>query len=222
MVVDLLLPDMSGFQLIEIIRREPDLRDLPIIVYTGKELTNDEQACLESLAESVIIKDAGAPGRLLDETVLFLHQVEADLPESKRRMLKQVHDADRVLAGRQVLIVDDDLRNIYALTAILERHGMKVVYAENGQDSIEILKRNPQIEVVLMDIMMPRMDGYETMRAIRTLEHSKPLQIIALTAKAMKGDREKCIAAGASDYIAKPVKTDQLLSLLRVWLYRGS
>jgi CheY-like chemotaxis protein len=211
---------MSGFELIETIRRDPAVRDLPVIVYTGKELTAEEQARLHSLAESVIVKDASSPARLLDETVLFLHRVEADLPEAKKRILRQVRDADSDLVGRTILIVDDDLRNIYALTAVLERHGMKVLYAENGHDGIEILNAAPKVDAVLMDIMMPGMDGYETTRAVRRIEKWRTLPIVALTAKAMRGDRQKCIEAGASDYIAKPVKTEQLLSLLRVWLYR--
>jgi CheY-like chemotaxis protein len=220
MVLDLMLPDMDGFALIEAIKREPHLRELPIVVYTGKELTQDEEVKLKTLADTVIIKDAKSPERLLDETALFLHRVEANLPEPKKRMLQQIHQTDAVLAGRKVLIVDDDLRNIFALTAILERRKMQVLYAEDGRAGIEVLQKTPDIDTVLMDIMMPVMDGYETMRAIRAMDQFKALPIIALTAKAMKGDREKCIEAGASDYVAKPVKAEQLLSLLRVWLYR--
>jgi CheY-like chemotaxis protein len=156
--------------------------------------------------------------QLLDETALFLHRVEANLPESKRRMLKQVHQSDPVFAGKRVLVVDDDVRNIFAITSVLERHKMVVVYAENGRKGIDIL-REAKPDVVLMDVMMPEMDGYETMREIRKIPEFSALPIIALTAKAMKGDREKCIEAGASDYITKPVETEQLLSLLRVWLY---
>ena len=161
-----------------------------------------------------------SPERLLDETALFLHRVEARLPEPKRRMLEQLHSAEDVFAGKKVLIVDDDVRNIFALTSVLEAHGMEVVFAENGRDGIEMLQANPDVDLVLMDVMMPEMDGYETMRAVRELPEFTQLPIIALTAKAMKGDREKSIAAGASDYITKPVDTDQLLSLMRVWLYR--
>ena len=156
---------------------------------------------------------------LLDETALFLHRVEANLPEPKRRILKQVHESDPVFADKRVLIVDDDMRNIFALTAILERYKMAVLYAENGKEGIETLKKNPQVNIVLMDIMMPEMDGYETMREIRKNPRFRSLPIIALTAKAMKGDREKCIEAGASDYITKPVEPEQLISLMRVWLY---
>ena len=157
---------------------------------------------------------------MLDETALFLHRVEANLPEAKKRMLRQIHETDPVLANRKVLIVDDDIRNIFALTSALEHHQMQVLRAENGKAGIDVLRATPDIDIVLMDIMMPEMDGYETMRAIRNMEQFKSLPIIALTAKAMKGDREKCIEAGASDYIAKPVNAEQLLSLLRVWLYR--
>jgi CheY-like chemotaxis protein len=220
MVLDLVLPDMSGFALVEAIKREPHLRELPIVIYTGKELTPDEEVKLRALADTVILKDARSPERLLDETALFLHRVEANLPEPKRRMLQQIHQTDAVLAGRKVLIVDDDLRNIYALTATLERRNMQVLYAENGQEALDVLEKTTDIDVVLMDIMMPIMDGYEAMQAIRKTERFRSLPIIALTAKAMKGDREKCIEAGASDYIPKPVNAEQLLSLLRVWLYR--
>jgi CheY-like chemotaxis protein len=157
---------------------------------------------------------------LLDETALFLHRVEAKLPEQKRKMLEQLHDADAVIAGKRVLIVDDDVRNIFSLTSVLEDHGMNVRFAENGKDALAALKEDSAVDAVLMDVMMPEMDGYETTRAIREMPEFKSLPIIALTAKAMKGDREKCIAAGASDYITKPVDTEQLLSLLRVWLYK--
>ena len=220
MVLDLGLPDMTGFALIEKIQKELGLSGLPIIVYTGKDLTPQEETELRRVSESIIVKDVKSPERLLDETALFLHRVEVDLPESKRQMLQQVHQTDAVLAGKGVLIVDDDVRNIFALTSILERQRMRVVYAENGRQAIARLQSTPGIDVVLMDIMMPEMDGYETMRAIHQIDTFTSLPIIALTAKAMKGDREKCIEAGASDYIPKPVDTEQLLSLLRVWLYR--
>ncbi len=218
-VLDLGLPDMSGFELIKRIRDEVD-RKVPIVVYTGKELTRNEEAQLRQLAETIIIKDAKSPERLLDETALFLHRVEANLPEPKRRMLREVHRSDPVLEGKKVLIIDDDMRNIFALTSALERYKMDISYAENGKDGIEALQENPDVDVVLMDIMMPEMDGFETTRHIRAIDRFANLPIIALTAKAMKGDREKCIEAGASDYITKPVDVDQLLSLLRVWLYR--
>jgi hypothetical protein len=220
MVLDLGLPDMTGFQLIRRVKSEVGLRKLPTVVYTGKELSRKEEAELRRLAESVVIKDARSPERLLDETALFLHRMTSTMPESRRRMLENLHRTDPALSGRTVLIVDDDVRNIFALTTLLERSEMKVVYAESGREGIAQLQRSPEIDVVLMDVMMPEMDGYETMRAIREQAAFRQLPIIAVTAKAMKGDREKCIEAGASDYIAKPVNTDQLLSLLRVWLYR--
>jgi CheY-like chemotaxis protein len=220
MVLDLELPDMTGFALIDKIQKELGLSGLPIIVYTGKDLTPQEETEFRRMAESIIVKDAKSPERLLDETTLFLHRVETDLAESKRRILQRVHQTDAVLADERVLIVDDDVRNIFALTSVLERQRMQVVYAENGREAIARLQRTPSIDIVLMDIMMPEMDGYETIRAIRQIDTFTSLPIIALTAKAMKGDREKCIEAGASDYIPKPVDTEQLLSLLRVWLYR--
>ncbi|MBD2410460.1 hypothetical protein FACHB389_26615 [Nostoc calcicola FACHB-389] len=220
MVLDLGLPDMSGFALIEQIKLEPKLMKLPIIVYTGKELSRQEETQLRGLAETIIIKNVRSPERLLDETALFLHRVQANLPPPKRQILEQLHQTDPVLANRKILIVDDDLRNIFAITSFLESYHMEVVFAENGRDGIERLLDNPDINIVLMDIMMPEMDGYQTTRAIRQQPQFRSLPIIALTAKAMPGDREKCIEAGASDYITKPVDTEQLLSLLRVWLYR--
>jgi CheY-like chemotaxis protein/signal transduction histidine kinase len=220
MVLDLGLPDMTGFQLITRVKGEIGLRKLPTIVYTGKQLSKREEAELRRMAESVVIKDAQSPERLLDETALFLHRVTDRLPESKRRMLEQLHRTDPTLTGRTALVIDDDVRNIFALTTFLERSEMKVVYAESGREGIARLQDTPEVDVVLMDVMMPEMDGYETVRAIRDMPRFRNLPIIAVTAKAMKGDREKCIEAGASDYIAKPVDMDQLLSLLRVWLYR--
>jgi HAMP domain-containing protein/CheY-like chemotaxis protein/signal transduction histidine kinase len=220
MVLDLKLPDMTGFDLIEKIQNELGRRDLPIIVYTGKELTPKEETQLRKVADAIIVKEASSPERLLAETALFLHRVEANLPEPKRRMLEQLHRRDPVLAGRKVLIVDDDVRNIFALTSALESHNMNVIHAENGQEGIDLLKEASDIEVVLMDIMMPGMDGYEAIRAIREMAQFRQLPIIALTAKAMKADRDRCIEAGASDYISKPLDIDQLLSLLRVWLYK--
>ncbi|MEZ4408691.1 MAG: response regulator [Polyangiales bacterium] len=219
MVLDLGLPDMTGFAFIEKVKRDLGLVDLPIIVYTGRELSPDEETELKRFTEAIIVKSARSPEQLLDETTLFLHRVEANLPEGKRRMLAQVHQSDPVFAGKRVLVVDDDVRNIFAITSVLERQDVLVTYAENGRKAIEVLKANPQIDVVLMDVMMPDMDGYETTRQIRRIPQFAALPIIALTAKAMKGDREKCIAAGASDYITKPVDPEALLSLLRIWLY---
>ncbi|HVR61998.1 MAG TPA: response regulator, partial [Polyangia bacterium] len=219
-VVDLRLPDMSGFELLEQVQAEAALRDIPIVVFTGKELTADEEVRLRTVAKSVVLKDVQSPERLLDETSLFLHRVIADLPEDKRHMIERLHGSTEALHGRKVLVVDDDARNIFALTTVLENHEMEVLSATNGRQAIELIKSTPELSVVLMDIMMPEMDGYETMREIRKDPNLRTLPILALTAKAMKGDREKCLEAGASDYIAKPVNTDQLLSLLRVWLYR--
>lgn len=219
-VLDLGLPDISGLELIEQIKQQTGLFKIPIIVYTGKELSRQEETQLRRLAETIIIKNVRSPERLLDETALFLHRVQADLPQQKRQMLEQLHQTDPVLANRKILIVDDDLRNIFAVTSFLESYQMEVLFAENGRDGIEILQANPDINAVLMDVMMPDMDGYETTRTIRQQQKFRTLPIIALTAKAMPGDREKCIEAGASDYITKPVDTEQLLSLLRVWLYR--
>jgi HAMP domain-containing protein/CheY-like chemotaxis protein len=219
MVLDLTLPDVSGFDLLDQIGKEPPLRDLPIVIYTAQELSRKEVTKLKRYAKTIVIKDARSPERLLDETALFLHRSHASLPELQRRMLEEIHAADGGLAGRKVLIVDDDLRNIFALSSLLERQQMQVLFAENGRDGIEVLEKDPSIEIVLMDIMMPEMDGYDTMRAIRRIPRFKSLPIITLTAKAMKGDRDKCIAAGASDYITKPVDVAQLLSLMRVWLH---
>jgi HAMP domain-containing protein/CheY-like chemotaxis protein/signal transduction histidine kinase len=221
MVLDLgLSGGTDGFQLLETVKSDPAMAELPIIIYTGKELSQAEDTRLRKFAETIIVKDVKSPERLLDETALFLHRVEARLPEQKRRMLERLHNTDAVFAGKHILIVDDDVRNIFSLTSVLEEHGMNVSFAENGRDAIAKLDETEGIDLVLMDVMMPEMDGYETTRAIRERQQFRGLPIIALTAKAMKGDREKCIAAGASDYITKPVDTEQLLSLMRVWLYR--
>jgi hypothetical protein len=211
---------MSGSELVEMIQREMGLHDLPIIVYNGKDLSEEEEARLRTVAGAMVVKEAPSPESLLAETSLFLHRVEASLPESKREMLEKSLRRDPALEGRKVLIVDDDLRNVFALTSALEAYGIEVLQAENGREGIQTLNQNPDVDVVLMDIMMPEMDGYETMRAIRRIERFKDLPIIALTAKAMKADRNKCVEAGASDYIAKPLEMDQLLSMLRVWLCR--
>ncbi|BAZ02599.1 multi-sensor hybrid histidine kinase [Tolypothrix tenuis PCC 7101] len=218
-VLDLGLPDMTGLELIEEIKQQPNWLKIPIIVYTGKELSRQEETQLRRLAETIIIKDVRSPERLLDETALFLHRIQANLPQSKRHILEQLRNSDPILANKKILIIDDDVRNIFALTSLLEGYQMQVLFAENGRDGIATLQANSNIDIVLMDIMMPEMDGYQTTRAIRQLEEFRTLPIIALTAKAMQGDREKCIEAGASDYITKPVDTEQLLSLLRVWLY---
>jgi CheY-like chemotaxis protein len=220
MVLDLRLPDMDGKELIERIHTDLGLANLPIIVYTGKELTHQEENELVKMTEAIIIKDVKSPERLVDETALFLHRPPDSLGSSQRQLLDRSRQSDPILAGKKILIVDDDIRNIFALTSILEQHHMTAVYAENGFDGIEQLKQHPDFDVVLMDIMMPEMDGYETMHAIRKMPEFASLPIIAVTAKAMKVDRQKCIDAGASDYLSKPVDPDQLLSLLRVWLYQ--
>jgi CheY-like chemotaxis protein len=214
------LPDISGFDLLAKIENEAALRDLPIVVFTGKELTTEEETQLHKIAKSIIIKGVQSPERLLDETALFLHRVVTNLPPAKQRMLERLHDTDEALANKKVLVVDDDVRNIFALTGLLERHSMQVLSASNGREAINLLEQTPEISLVLMDIMMPEMDGYETMQVIRGNSKHKLLPMIALTAKAMKGDREKCLEAGASDYIAKPVNSEQLVSLMRVWLHR--
>jgi len=217
-VLDLMLPDMSGFDLIEKIRGENE--HLPIIVYTAKSLSDEEEMKLNRVAQTTIVKDVRSPERLFDQTALWLHRNAATLPEDKREILRRLHDPDAILSGKKVIIVDDDIRNIFAMTSMLERYQMEVHSAETGKAALELLQSEPETDLVLMDIMLPEMDGYETIRAIRKMYGFEQLPIIALTAKAMKGDREKCIDAGASDYIAKPVDTERLLTLLRNWLHR--
>ncbi|HVW70238.1 MAG TPA: response regulator, partial [Steroidobacteraceae bacterium] len=219
-VLDLKLPDMSGFELLAEVQKEPALRETPIIVFTGRELSEVEETELRRKAKSIVLKGVRSPERLLDETALFLHRVIADLPPSKQLMIEKLHESDEQLRGRKVLVVDDDIRNIFALNSLLERHNMEVITATNGQEAISLVESTGDLSLVLMDVMMPEMDGYETMRRIRSKAQFRRLPIIALTAKAMKGDREKCLEAGASDYVAKPVNTDQLLSLVRLWLHR--
>ncbi len=219
-VLDLRLPDMSGFEVLERLRETPNLNDMPVVVFTGKELSPEEDARLHALARSVVVKGVESPERLLDETALFLHRVVTDLSAEKQKMLDRLHRSDDALVGRKVLVVDDDVRNIFALSSVLERRGMTVLTAGTGREAINTLESTPEVAIVLMDIMMPEMDGYETMQVIRQNPLFRRLPIIALTAKAMKGDREKCLEAGASEYLAKPVNTEQLLSGLRVWLHR--
>jgi CheY-like chemotaxis protein len=207
-VVDLRLPDMSGFELLERLQSDDAMRTIPVVVFTGKQLTSDEEARLRTVAKSIVLKDVQSPERLLDETSLFLHRVIEDLPDGKRKMIERLHRSTEALHGRKVLVVDDDARNIFALATVLESQEMEVISAMNGRQAIELIETTPDLSVVL------------TMREIRNDPRFRTLPILALTAKAMKGDREKCLQAGASDYIAKPVNTEQLLSLLRVWLYR--
>jgi len=219
-VLDLRLPDMTGFELLEQLSESDEGNELPVVVFTGKDLSPEEDARLHMLARSVIVKDVESPERLLDETALFLHRVVADLPPEKQNMLDRLHRSDEALVGRKVLVVDDDVRNIFALSSVLERRGMSVLMAGTGREAIATIESTPDLGIVLMDIMLPEMDGYETMQVIRQNPLFRRLPIIALTAKAMKGDREKCLQAGASEYLAKPVNTEQLLSSLRMWLHR--
>jgi CheY-like chemotaxis protein/signal transduction histidine kinase len=219
-VLDLRLPDMSGFEVLEHIGADNNLADLPVVVFTGRELTAEEDVKLHTMARSIVVKGVESPERLLDETALFLHRVIGDLPVEKQKMLERLTSSDEDLLGKSVLLVDDDARNIFALSSVLERRGMHVLTANTGREAIELIESIPNIAIVLMDIMMPEMDGYETMVSIRGNPNFRRLPIVALTAKAMKGDREKCLEAGASDYLAKPVNTDQLLSALRMWLHR--
>jgi CheY-like chemotaxis protein/HAMP domain-containing protein/putative methionine-R-sulfoxide reductase with GAF domain len=220
MVLDLRLPDMSGFEVLERMRERGDSNELPVVVFTGKELSAEEDSQLHLLARSVVVKGVESPERLLDETALFLHRVVEDLPVEKQKMLERLHRSDEALVGKKVLVVDDDVRNIFALSSVLERRGMVVLTAGTGREAINILESTADLAIVLMDVMMPEMDGYETMQVIRQNTAFRRLPIIALTAKAMKGDREKCLEAGASEYLAKPVNTDQLLAALRMWLHR--
>jgi CheY-like chemotaxis protein/signal transduction histidine kinase/HAMP domain-containing protein len=219
-VLDLRLPDMSGLDVLQELRQDASFSDVPVIVFTGRELTAEEDAQLHTMARSIIVKGVESPERLLDETALFLHRVVTELPLEKQRMLERLNGSDENLVGRKVLLVDDDIRNIFALSSVLERHGMRVMTASTGREAVELIDATPDISIVLMDIMMPEMDGYETIHQIRRNAALRRLPIVALTAKAMKGDREKCMEAGASDYIAKPVDTEQLLTVLRMWLHR--
>jgi HAMP domain-containing protein/CheY-like chemotaxis protein/predicted transcriptional regulator len=219
-VLDLRLPDMSGFEVLEELRGDAKLSDVPVVVFTGRELSAEEDAELHSMARSIVVKGVESPERLLDETALFLHRVVTELPPEKQRMLERLNSSDEDLVGQTVLLIDDDARNIFALSSVLERRGMRVLTATTGREAITLADATPDLAIVLMDIMMPEMDGYQTMRAIRQNPDFRRLPIIALTAKAMKGDREKCMEAGASDYLAKPVNTEQLLSALRMWLHR--
>jgi CheY-like chemotaxis protein len=219
-VLDLRLPDMSGFELLEALRDDQTLADVPVVVFTGRELSPEEDAHLHTIARSVVVKGVESPERLLDETALFLHRIVDNLPDEKQKMIERLHSSDEDLVGKTVLLVDDDARNIFALSSVLERRGMKVLTATTGNEAIELVESTPELAIVLMDIMMPEMDGFQTMQVIRANPAFRRLPIIALTAKAMKGDREKCLDAGASDYLAKPVNTEQLLSALRMWLHR--
>jgi CheY-like chemotaxis protein len=220
MVLDLRLPDMTGFEVLERIGNDEKLAELPVVVFTGRELSAEEDARLHTLARSVVVKGVESPERLFDEASLFLHRIVGDLPVAKQEMLERLNSSDEDLVGRVALLVDDDARNIFALSSVLERRGMQVLTATTGSEAIALVESTPDLAIVLMDIMMPQMDGYQTIEAIRQRPQFRRLPIIALTAKAMKGDREKCLEAGASDYLAKPVNTEQLLTALRMWLHR--
>jgi HAMP domain-containing protein/CheY-like chemotaxis protein/signal transduction histidine kinase len=219
-VLDLRLPDMSGFEVLDKIRNDDSLSNVPVVVFTGRELSVEEDAELHTMARSIVVKGVESPERLLDETSLFLHRVITELPIEKQRMLEKLNSSDEDLVGQTALLVDDDARNIFALSSVLERRGMKVLTATTGSEAVALVESNPEIAIVLMDIMMPQMDGYQTIGVIRENPAFRRLPIIALTAKAMKGDREKCLEAGASDYLAKPVNTEQLLLAIRMWLHR--
>jgi CheY-like chemotaxis protein/two-component sensor histidine kinase len=219
-VLDLRLPDMSGFEVLDRIRDDEQLSNVPVVVFTGRELSAEEDAELHTIARSIVVKGVESPERLLDETSLFLHRVITELPIEKQRMLEKLNSSDEDLIGKTALLVDDDARNIFALSSVLERRGMKVLTATTGSEAIALVERSSEIAIVLMDIMMPQMDGYQTIGVIRQDPSFARLPIIALTAKAMKGDREKCLEAGASDYLAKPVNTEQLLLAIRMWLHR--
>ena len=216
--MDASLAGLPAPEFIEALQRSARRSQIPLILYGAKDLSQGQETALQLLSDRVVLRRVQSLERLLDEANLFLHRVEADLPEAQRQLLVKARETDPVLTGRKVLVVDDDVRNIFALTSVLERHKIVVEHAEGGREGIECLRKTPDIAVVLMDIMMPDMDGYDTMREIRSMERFRSLPIIALTAKAMKGDREKCLEAGASDYITKPVDIDHLLSMLRVWM----
>ena len=217
-VLDLGLPDINGFELVYKLENIKDRRIPPIIVYTGKELTKEENNELQRYAESIIIKGVKSEERLLDETALFLHRTISKLPEAKQRIINNLYDKEAIFQAKKILLVDDDMRNLYALSKMLAERGMEIMKAENGKDALEMLTKHPDIDLVLMDIMMPEMDGYEAMKQIRLQHRFEKLPVIALTAKAMKDDKQKCIDAGANDYIAKPIDISRLLSLMRVWL----
>jgi HAMP domain-containing protein/CheY-like chemotaxis protein/signal transduction histidine kinase len=219
-VLDLRLPDMTGFEVLNHIRADDTLSNIPVVVFTGRQLSVEEDAELHTIARSIVVKGVESPERLLDETSLFLHRTITELPIEKQRMLEKLNGSDEDLVGKTALLVDDDARNIFALSSVLERRGMKVLTATTGKEAIALVESSPQIAIVLMDIMMPQMDGYQTIGAIRENPAFRRLPIVALTAKAMKGDREKCLEAGASDYLAKPVNTEQLLLAIRMWLHR--
>jgi len=218
-ILDLKLPDMSGFEILEKIKNTPKLTSIPFVIYTSADLTKEQEDTLNKLSDAIVLKTASSAKRLLDEVNLFIHKIKSDIPENQR-IIKKPHITKEALKGKKVLVVDDDMRNVYSLLSLLEEQEMEVITANDGIEAIQKLNDNPEVDIVLMDIMMPNMDGYEAMKKIREDNRFINLPIIALTAKAMKGDREKCINAGASDYISKPVDSDKLFSLMRIWLYK--
>jgi CheY-like chemotaxis protein len=225
MVLDLSLPDASGFALLEKIDSDDTYPFPPVIIYTGRELSADEEQALRRYSKSIIIKGAKSPERLLDEVALFLHQVVSELPAEQQKMIEKARSREAALEGRRVLLVEDDVRNIFAITSLLEPMGLALEIARNGKEALAALERireqkAPAVDIVLMDIMMPEMDGLTAMREIRKQDEWKKLPIIALTAKAMANDQEQCLAAGANDYLAKPLDVEKLLSLVRVWMPR--
>ncbi len=220
MILDLGLKGMSGFELLEKINKDEKLKKIPVVIYTSKDLTEEENETLKKYAQSIILKGARSFERLLAETTLFLHQVDSEFSEEKKKMMRAAHGKENVIEGKTLMIVDDDMRNVFALSSVLEQYKANVIVAKNGKEAIKKLQENPGVDLILMDIMMPEMDGYEAMRRIRKEKRYKDLPIIALTAKAMKGDRDKCLAAGANEYLAKPVEKEKLISMLRVWLYK--
>ena len=223
MHLDLSLPDASGYSLLETLSQESTYAFPPVIVYTGRELSADDEHRLRRYSKSIIIKGAKSPERLLDEVSLFLHQVISDLPDEQQRMIHRARNRDALLEGRRILVVEDDVRNVYSLTSILEPRGALVQIARNGREAIEVIEKSfgedgNAIDLVLMDVMMPVMDGLTATQKIRQNRAWKKLPIIILTAKAMPDDQERCLAAGASDYMAKPLDVEKLLSLIRVWM----
>jgi len=219
-IIDVGIGQKPGLKVLEQLQAENDFSQIPIIIYANRELTPEEKMLLQQCADNLTVKTVQSPERLLDEATLFLHQIETRLPSEKQQMLKMVHDKEAILAHKKVLIVDDDMRNSFALTTVLEGKEMVVTVAETGTEALQKLEQHKDVAIILMDIMMPEMDGYEAIKEIKKQPRYQKLPIIALTAKAMKGDKTKCLEAGASDYLAKPVDTEKLISLMRVWLYR--
>jgi CheY-like chemotaxis protein len=218
MVLDLALPDATGYELLETMARESQYSFPPVIVYTGRDLSAEDEQRLRKYSQSIIIKGAKSPERLLDEVTLFLHQIESGLPPEHQRMLREARNRDAIFDGRRILIVEDDVRNIFALSSALEPQGAQLSIARNGKEALDLLARDAAVDIVLMDIMMPEMDGITAMGEIRKRPELGRLPIIALTAKAMPDDQQRCLNAGANDYISKPVDIDKLLSLIRIWL----